>query len=313
MNRKFLNAAIFTIALAVLTGCRTNTPTPDDGKLKIVATTGMVGDMVRNIVGEHGNVQVMMGPGVDPHGYQESPSDIRSIEQADVVFFSGLHLEGRMAEVLERRGERFPVFAVTEQLEKSHDARLRYPEQVEGFADPHVWHDAALWSECAAVVAAKLAAVDPDHANEYATAAETYRKELLDLDDWCRQQIETLPKERRVLVTAHDAFAYFSDTYGLESVGMKGISTEDEVAIGRMEEIIELVIERKLPAVFVESSVSKRIVEALIEPCAAAGHKVAIGGELYSDSLGSADKNADTYTGMMRSNIQTIVTALQAE
>lgn len=300
--------------LALAVGCaEKNDSTGYEGKLKIVATTGPVGDMVKNIAGVHARVDVLMGPGVDPHLYKELPSDIRKIDAADVVFYSGLHLEGRMAEVLERRGERKPVFAVTERLEKSHDDRLRYPDQVEGFADPHVWHDAQLWSECAAVVADRLAEVDPNHAEAYAEAAEAYREELTELDRWCREQIATIPKGRRVLVTAHDAFAYFSDAYGLEAVGMKGISTEDEVSLGRMDEIVALVVERKLPAVFVESSVAPRVVEAIIEPCRAAGHAVKIGGELYSDSLGSTNKGADTYVGMMRSNVSTIVEGLRGE
>lgn len=281
--------------------------------LRVVATTGPVGDMVRRVAGEHAEVDVMMGPGVDPHLYKELPSDIRKVAAADVVFYNGLHLEGRMTDTLERRGERHAVVAVTQSLADAKDPRLRYPADFEGFADPHVWHDAALWADCVPIVAETLAAADPAHADAFATAADEYRNELLALDRECREMIAELPESVRVLVTAHDAFGYFSVAYGLDSVGLKGTSTEDEVAIGRMDEVVQLVIDRGVPAVFVESSVAPRIVEAVIEPCQAAGHEVRIGGELYADSLGPPDSGADTHAGMMRANVQTIVSGLRGE
>lgn len=266
--------------------------------------------MVRAIAGPDAKVDVLMGPGVDPHLYKELPSDMEKIGAADIVFYNGLHLEGRMAEVLERRGETKAVFAVTEKLSSDKDPRLRYPDEFDGFADPHVWHDAALWSECAAVVGDRLAEVDPENAAAYREAAAAYRDDLLQLDAECRKQIESLPVSRRVLVTAHDAFGYFSKAYGLEAVGMKGISTEDEVSLTRMQEVAQLVIDRDLPAVFVESSVAPKVIEALIEPCKQAGHEVRIGGELYADALGEPGKGAETYAGMMRANVATIVSAL---
>ncbi|MEM6328877.1 MAG: zinc ABC transporter substrate-binding protein [Planctomycetota bacterium] len=283
------------------------------GGIKIVATTGPVGDMVRAIAGDLAEVDVMMGPGVDPHLYKQLPSDVKKLDAADIVFFNGLHLEGQFAEVLEKRSEQYPVFAVTHDLEQAKDERLRYPSEFEGFADPHLWHDAALWSECAGSVAARLAEVDPDNADAYKAAGEAYRDELLQLDKECREQLASLPESSRVLVTAHDAFGYYSKAYGLESVGLKGISTEDEVALSRMDEVAQLIIDRGISAVFVESSETPRIVEAVIEPCVEAGHKVKIGGELFADALGPPGSGAETYIGMMRTNTATIVSGLKGE
>ncbi|MEM8865770.1 MAG: zinc ABC transporter substrate-binding protein [Planctomycetota bacterium] len=302
-------------ALAGIIGCNNSVADSSgepagDGKLQVVATTGPVGDMVRNIAGDLGTVDVMMGPGVDPHLYKELPSDMQKIAAADIVFYNGLHLEGRMAEVLERRGQRHPVYAVTERLEKAKDERLRFPREFDGFADPHVWHDAALWADCAEVVGDRLAEIDPENAATYREATKAYQDKLLELDAYCRAEIESLPEKHRLLVTAHDAFGYFSKAYGLESVGMKGISTEDEVSLGRMDEVVQLIIDRQLPAIFAESSSSDRLIEAVIEPCRQAGHDVKIGEELYADALGKPEDGADTYEGMMRSNVDAIVRGL---
>ena len=319
-NKPFLLPLfLLTLLLAAHSGCGPSGDAPSptefiydgEGPIKIVATTGPVGDLVRNIAGEYAVVEVMMGPGIDPHTYKERPSDIKKLSSADIVFYNGLHLEGRMAEVLERRGKKDPVFAVTQPMVDAKDQRLRYPDEFEGFADPHVWHDAALWADCALFVVERLVAFDPEHAKAYQEAGKTYRQRLLQLDSDCREEIEALPKSRRFLVTAHDAFGYFSKAYGLQPVGLKGISTEDEVSLSRMDEVAQLIIDNKLPAVFVESSVAPRIVEAVIEPCKAAGHEVGIGGELYADALGPDGSGAETYEGMMRANTATIVAGLQ--
>ncbi|MEN1681275.1 MAG: zinc ABC transporter substrate-binding protein [Planctomycetota bacterium] len=304
------------LLLSTLAGCGGNTVASSgaqSGKLSVVATTGQVGDLVRNVAGDSVDLVVLMGPSVDPHLYKEKPSDIQQIDSADLVFYNGLHFEGGIAETLEQMSGSRPVFAVTEKLEEGGDARIRYPSGRDAFPDPHVWHDARVWADCALHVAERLAEIDPSGAERYRKNAATYHDQLLEVDNYCRAQVATLPEERRVLVTTHDAFAYLSEAYGLESVGMKGISTSDELALDRIEEVAQLVIERKLPAVFVESSNSDRIIEALIEPCLAAGHSVTNGGSLYADALGPEGSGAETYLGMMRKNIDTIVTALGGE
>jgi manganese/zinc/iron transport system substrate-binding protein len=279
--------------------------------LKVVCTTGQVGDLLRNIGGEHVEVVSLMGPGVDPHLYRAVPSDIEHLSQADAIFYNGLHLEGRMTEVFERLAGRRPTIAVTEGLVAAKDARLRKPPEFEGYFDPHVWHDPAIWSDCATYAAAKLGEFDPTHRDEYTRNAEAYKKSLAELDTYCREQLGTIPESQRVLVTAHDAFGYFCTTFGLESMPLGGISTEEEVSIGRMDEVVNFLIDKNIKAVFVESAVAPRIVEALIEPCQKRDHKVHIGGELYADCLGPASSGADTYTGMIKANVDTIVKALK--
>ncbi|MGL4512914.1 MAG: metal ABC transporter solute-binding protein, Zn/Mn family, partial [Lacipirellulaceae bacterium] len=282
------------------------------GGLRVVATTGPVGDAVRRVGGDRIDLAVLMGPGIDPHLYKELPSDLKRLEAAEVVFYNGLHLEGRMGDVLERLAERKTVVALADWLAESKDARLITHEGSGGLPDPHVWHDVALWSECVARVAEGLTERDPEGAATYRANAETLRAELATLDAEARAALAQVPKDRRVLVTAHDAFAYFSRAYGLDSLGLKGVSTEDEVDLGRLEEVVATLVERKVPAVFVETAVAPRVVRALVEPCAARGHTVRIGGELYADALGPQGSGAEDYAGMIRANVETITTALSA-
>lgn len=281
--------------------------------IKAVCTTGQVADAIRAIGGPQFEVSAMMGPGVDPHGYTSKPSDIERLESADIVFHNGLHLEGRLSDVLHRLAERRPTFAFTAQLEADKSPLLKKPTPTSEYYDPHVWHDAKLWSECVKYVTEVICKFDPTHEVEYRARSNAYLAGLAETDTYARQQIATIPKEKRILVTAHDAFEYFSSAYGLEPIGLKGISTEDEIDIGRIDEVVEIVIEKKLPAVFVESSVAPRIVESLIQPCKKQGHEVRIGGELYSDALGSPGSGAETYVGMIRANVDTIVAGLKGE
>ncbi|WP_231956610.1 metal ABC transporter solute-binding protein, Zn/Mn family [Posidoniimonas polymericola] len=295
-------------------GCGGRPTAVDDGRTLVVCTTGPVGDLVRSIAGDHARVEVLMGPGVDPHLYREQPADIDLLSRADVIFYNGLHLEGRMGDTLAKLGRRKPVHAVAEVLERQFPDRLLTPPDFAGHADPHVWHDVALWAECVPAVADQLAEADPDNADAYRKAAESYRLELEALDRECRDQLASVPAESRVLVTAHDAFAYFSKAYGLEAVGLKGISTEDEVDLKHMDEVIRLVVDRKVPCVFVESAVAPQIMEALAEPCRDAGHDVYVPNreeqQLYADALGKAGSGAESYVGMIRANVRTIVAGL---
>jgi manganese/zinc/iron transport system substrate-binding protein len=278
--------------------------------IRVVCTIGQVAEMVQRIGGEHVAIEALMGPGVDPHLYSPIASDVRKLTAADAIFYNGLHLEGRMADLFVQMARKKATFAVTEGIQSRHDHRLREPPEFEGLYDPHVWHDPVLWGDCVKDAANMLAEFDPEHAAEYRSNAEAYRKELTELDGFCREALAKIPKERRVLITAHDAFGYFGKRYDIEVHGLKGISTEEEKDLNRQEELQRMIIERKIPAVFVESAVAPKTIEALVEPCKAAGWDLKIGGNLYADALGPAGTDDATYAGMIRHNVRTIAAAL---
>jgi manganese/zinc/iron transport system substrate-binding protein len=278
--------------------------------IRVVCTTGQVAEMVQRIGGEHIAIEALMGPGVDPHLYSPIASDVRKLSAADAIFYNGLHLEGRMTDLFVQMARKKATFAVTEGIQSRHDERLREPPEFEGLYDPHVWHDPVLWGDCVKDAADMLAEFDPKHADEYRANAEVYRKELTELDGFCREEVAKIPKARRVLITAHDAFGYFGKRYDIEVHGLKGISTEEEKDLNRQDELQRMIIERKIPAVFVESAVAPKTIEALVEPCKAAGWDLKIGGNLYADALGPAGTDDATYAGMIRHNVRTIATAL---
>ncbi|QDT73785.1 metal ABC transporter solute-binding protein, Zn/Mn family [Lacipirellula limnantheis] len=278
--------------------------------MKVVATTGPVAEMVHRVGGDHVEVEGLMGPGVDPHLYSPVASDVRKLTNADAIFYNGLHLEGRMAQLFEKMADSKATFAVTEGLQSRHDQRLREPPEFAGLYDPHVWHDPMLWADCASDVAQNLSEFDPAHAADYQKNAAAYQAELKAVDKFCQDEIAKIPADRRVLVTAHDAFGYFGKRFGVEVFGLKGISTEEEKDLEHQEEIQRMLIERQIPAVFVESAVAPRMVASLVEPCRAAGLDLQIGGELYADALGAPDSDAADYGGMIRHNAKTIADAL---
>jgi manganese/zinc/iron transport system substrate-binding protein len=272
--------------------------------IKVVCTTGPVTDMLLQLGGDHIQVTGLMGPGVDPHLYRALPSDRRLLLEADMVFYNGLHLEGRMTEVLEEIADRKRVVAVTARLVESNDGRLRKPPEFEGYYDPHVWHDPRIWADCVQYVVEVLAEFDPKNRDYYERTGKAYLEQVQAADDYCRSQLASIPREQRALVTAHDAFNYFCTAYDLTSMPLKGVSTEEEIPLGRMDEVVGFLVKNKVKAVFVETA-------ALVQPCADQGHAVKIGGELYADALGSSDSGADTYLGMIKANVDTIVTALK--
>jgi manganese/zinc/iron transport system substrate-binding protein len=304
------------IALAAIFGCNHSNDakgtagpiTPFAGKhpIKAVCTTGMVADMVRRIGGEHVAVDQIMGEGIDPHLFKATPDVIARIHHADAVFYSGLHLEGRMVELFEDRTDGKPTLALTSVLPES-----RLIGAGEGAHDPHVWFDVALWSETAEAVRKFLSEFDPPHAAEYESRAKAYRAELATLDAYCREQLATIPPSARALVTAHDAFHYFGRAYGIEVKAIQGVSTETEAGVREINQLNDFIVERKIKAVFVETSVSERNIAALVEGCKERGHEVRIGGELFSDSMGAAGTPEGTYPGMVRHNVDTIVKALR--
>lgn len=305
--------ARFTLLAAglALAACDGGDTTPRrDGKLRVVATTGMIGDLAARVGGERVEVATLMGPGVDPHLFKASESDVRRLAEADLILYNGLHLEGKMADVLVKMARSRPVVAVSETIPQE---LLREPPEFAGQYDPHVWFDVSLWARAVEPIAAELATIDPAHADAYRRRADAARDELLALDRWAAERVASLPASRRVLVTAHDAFGYFGRRYGMQVVGLQGISTLAEAGVKDVERVVDTVVAARVPALFVESSVPRRAIEAVVAACADRGAAVRIGGELYSDALGPRDGPAGDYAGMVRHNVDTIVGALAGE
>lgn len=275
---------------------------------QVLVTTGQLADVVRNVAGEHATVTAMMGPGVDPHLYQATPRDIHGLQLADLILFHGLSLEGQLAEVLEGAARFRPTAAIAETAIPA--AELLAADAAGLVPDPHVWMDARLFSLTAEAVAEELTAIDPDNGPAYRLNAATYRDELLALHDWIAAAIETIPEQKRQLVTAHDAFAYFGRAYGIPVAAVQGLSTESEAGIADIREIVRLLTRKEVPAIFVESTINPRTVQAVLEAARAAGHEARLGGELYSDALGPADQPEGTLIGMLVHNTTVITQAL---
>lgn len=277
-------------------------------QINVVATTGMIADVARNVAGDHANVVGLMGPGVDPHLYKASQGDVRTLADADLILYNGLNLEGRMADVLVRMARTKPTVAVTETIPEE---LLSEPDAFGGHFDPHVWFDVSLWKFAVQRIKQALIDVDPVHRDDYESNAHAYLELLDELDQYAREKIAEIPPESRVLITAHDAFGYFGSAYGLEVVGLQGISTDTEVGLRDIQELVSFIVDRGINAVFVESSVSPRAIEAVVEGALRRGHTVRIGGELFSDALGDAGTPEGTYIGMFRHNVDTIASALR--
>jgi manganese/zinc/iron transport system substrate-binding protein len=277
-------------------------------KVRAVTTTGMITDLVQRVGGDRLEVTGLMGPGVDPHLFKASEGDTLRLARADVVFYNGLHLEGKMAEVLEQMGRRVKTVAVTSKLDPKEVRPA--PSGADGLYDPHVWFDVTLWMKATEAVRDTLAELDPTSADVYRANAAAYLKELADLHDYVKAQADKVPATRRVVVTAHDAFFYFGQRYGFEVRGLQGINTAAEASTADVQELAEFIAKRRIPAVFVESSVSPKTIEAVQAAVRAKGFEVRLGGSLYSDALGSPGTPEGTYVGMVRHNIDTIVRAL---
>ncbi|MDF1584974.1 metal ABC transporter solute-binding protein, Zn/Mn family [Marinimicrococcus flavescens] len=276
--------------------------------LHAVATIGMVGDVVRNVGGERVEVTTLMGEGVDPHLYKTTRTDIARMLQADIVFYNGLMLEGKMTDALVRvAGAGRRVHAVTELLPESF---LLEPPEFAGAFDPHVWMDPTAWTRSVEVIRDKLVEADPEGAEAYRAAAEAYAAELQRLDAYAEEVLASVPEERRVLVTAHDAFNYFGRRYGFRVEGIQGLSTDSEAGLRRIEELVDLLVELEIPAVFIESTIPVQTVQALVAGAAARGHEVVIGGSLFSDAMGAPGSYEGTYVGMIDHNVTVIARAL---
>ncbi|MEM8866964.1 MAG: zinc ABC transporter substrate-binding protein [Verrucomicrobiota bacterium] len=304
-----------SLSLLILVGCGPKESAEEaessaSAPYQIVCTVGMITDIARNVAGDAARVEGIIGEGVDPHLYKPTRGDVVQLNEADVVFYNGLLLEGKMTDVLVRvaAGGK-PVRAVTEAILESSDYLMEKDDGSE-YTDPHVWMDVQGWMQAVPVVAETLAAYDPANSGDYLARASEYAAKLMTLDAYAREVLASIPENQRVLVTAHDAFNYLGRAYDIEVRGIQGISTESEAGVRDLEDLVDFIVTRKIPAVFVESSVADKNVRALVEGAKARGHEVVIGGELFSDAMGEAGTYEGTYIGMIDHNVTTITNAL---
>ncbi len=304
-----------SLCLAVLlagTSCdpRGQPDTSAVGKYRVVTTIGMITDIVKNVGGDRVEVIGLMGPGVDPHLYKASAGDVQKLGSANLIFYNGLHLESKMGDVLAKMSGDTKTVAVTDAVDRS---LLLTPPEFDGQYDPHLWFDVTLWMKAVGTVRDVLSEFDPDNTLAYWSNAQRYFAKLAELHEYVKAQAARVPLEQRVLVTAHDAFNYFGKAYGFEVRGLQGISTAAEAGIADVQELATFIAERRIPAIFVESSVSTRSLEAVKAAVKSKGFDVKIGGELFSDAMGNQGTPEGTYIGMVRHNIDTIVNALKGE
>ena len=305
-------ALCLIVILATSTGCDPKAP-PDTSvgaKFRVVTTIGMITDIVKNVGGNRVEVIGLMGPGVDPHLYKPSAGDVQKLNSASLIFYNGLHLESKMGDVLAKMSGDIKTVAVTDAVDRG--LLLTSPEY-EGQYDPHLWFNVTLWMEAVVKVRDALSEFDPDNTVMYRSNAERYLAKLTELHQYVKSQVKRVPPQQRVLVTAHDAFNYFGEGYGFEVHGLQGISTATEAGIADVQELATFIAERRIPAIFVESSVSSKSLEAVKAAVKSKGFDVEIGGELFSDAMGNAGTPEGTYIGMVRHNIDTIVKGLIKE
>lgn len=303
--------AILVAVVLVLAACgpieESELPDFSDRQINVVATTGMVGDIVQVVGGDRVEVTTLMGPGIDPHAYKASEGDVEKIGRADIVFYSGLHLEAKLADVFEKMGDQIVTVPVAEGIPINQ--RIVVGTGVAAY-DPHVWFDVELWSIAVEEVRDTLVRIDPAHADAYNERAAAYQDLMAELDAYAAEQAARVPEGQRVLITAHDAFGYFAKAYNFEVLGLQGISTATEAGAGDIQDLADIIVERQIPAIFVETSVSPRTIQALQEAVRDRGYDVVVGGSLFSDAMGDPGTPEGTYLGMVRHNIDTIVGAL---
>jgi manganese/zinc/iron transport system substrate-binding protein len=311
MKQQIVQMMLLLIVAMLMVGCADSaTSAPEDGRLRVVATVGQIGSLVEEIGGEHVTVTTLMGAGADPHQYVATEGDVETLQNAQVIFYNGNFLEARMMEIFEQLSERKQVVAVTEQLDP---AQLLEWETYAQYKDPHVWFSVPLWRQVAEVIRETLIEADAENADSYRSNAERLLAEMDELHGYVQTQVDRVPADQRILVTAHDAFNYFGHTYGFDVRGLQGLSTDSEASTADVQNLARFLVDNQIPAVFIESSVPVRNVEALQEAAAAQGWDVEIGGELFSDAIGTPGTPEGTYIGMVRHNIDTIVSALLGE
>jgi manganese/zinc/iron transport system substrate-binding protein len=288
-------------------GCMSPTDTSINKKPLIVCTTGIIGDMVSSLVDTMANVQSLMGPGVDPHLYKVTQGDLQLLTQADIIIYNGLHLEGKMGDILEKLGQTKEIFAVTDGIDP---ASVINSSGFIGGHDPHIWFDVNLWLSATEYTKNKLTTWKPEWENMLSQSFSSLATQYTALDAWAKTSIKSIPASKRILVTAHDAFEYFSRAYNIQVEALQGISTMSEFGLKDVIDLVDFINIHKIPAVFIESSVPVKSLQAVVEGCQAKGHNLVIGGSLFSDALGASDTPEGTYFGMVKHNVNVIVTGL---
>lgn len=306
--KKFLIIAFFFASLLVLAACsgQTNNVKGDDGKIFVVTTISQIADGVKNIGGDKVEVQSLMGPGTDPHLYKATQSDLSKMEKANIIFYNGLYLEGKMLDVLEKMKKEKPVYGIAEGI----DETFLLGDEETNAPDPHIWFDIDLWKQALEKVKEGLIELDEENKEFYENNAEEYFKELDALKQYAEEKLHAIHEDKRVLVTAHDAFGYFGNAYNMEVIGLQGLSTDSEYGLSDVQKLIDLLVSRDIKAVFIESTISDRSIKAVIEGAREKGHEVKIGGELFSDAMGEEGTEEGTYIGMYKHNVDAIAEAL---
>lgn len=308
LNIKILTRFVIVFSfILILFGCVDRTKYKKIDKLKVVCTIGMISDIVSEIGGKHVEVTALMGPGVDPHQYKATPGDIKALYDADIIFYSGLHLEAKMGTLFGKMSNKRRTAALAESIPKD---KLMPSEDQPDMHDPHVWFDVSLWKIVVKKAVELLAAAFPEKRDEFYSNADLYLSKLDELDSIVQTKVNSIPAEQRVLITAHDAFGYFGKRYGFDVVGLQGISTESEAGIADVRSLVEIIVSRRINAIFIESSVPVKNIQAVKEAVKARGWQVEIGGELFSDAMGDKGTFEGTYIGMITHNINTISKAL---
>ena len=298
---------LIAITALLLNGCSQKNAT-EKNTITVVATTGMIYDAILNIAGDKIKTEVLMGPGVDPHLYKATQGDVKKLTQADAIFYNGLHLEGKMGEVLEQLQRTRRVVAVAESLP---DSLVIRSEAFQNSADPHIWFDVQRWKYAVAAINKELQELDKDNAAFYQNNFDLYSQKLDSLDQAVKEMVRQIPSKQKLLITSHDAFGYYGDAYGIEVKGLQGISTLSEYGLKDLAIMSDLIIDRQIKSVFVETSISARAIQSLVDGVVERGFDVKVGGSLYSDAMGDFDTHEGTYIGMVDYNTRTIVNALR--
>jgi len=303
--KQWLGVVVLSLSF-LLFGCSAETEGEKEGI--VVATTGQIADAIKEISGDHLQVSALMGPGVDPHLYKATQSDLSKLDKAEVIFYNGLHLEGQMLDIFEQMAKDKTVLAVGETLDEK---QLLASDTDAMLHDPHIWFDIELWKGVVKAISTQLQEEYPEFKADFQTNEAAYLKKLDDLQSYAEKRVNEIPQQQRILVTAHDAFNYFGRSQGFEVRGLQGLSTDSEYGVKDVQEMVDFLVENKIKALFIESSVSDKAMKAVIEGAKEKGHDIVIGGELFSDAMGAELTTEGTYIGMYQHNIDTIVDALK--
>jgi manganese/zinc/iron transport system substrate-binding protein len=310
--KKLLSFAAPLLIIFLLAGCGASDSGSDSGsdgeKLQVTTTIAQIADAAEQIGGDHVEVKSLMGPGIDPHLYKATQRDMKKLQDADVILYNGLHLEGQMLEVFESMQDKTPTVAIGDSIDPS---LLLSDETDANLSDPHIWFDIAIWKDAISNITDSFVKEDPANTADYEANEADYLEKLDELQRYANEQMASIPEEQHVLVTAHDAFNYFGEAYDMEVMGLQGLSTDSEYGLADIQKLVDTLTERNIGAVFVESSISEKSINAVMDGAKEAGHDVEIGGELYSDAMGEAGTEEGTYIGMYRHNVDTIAEALK--